>query len=156
MTTPQRGFTLIELLVVIAIIGILATVIMASLGSARDSAQDARRASDLRQLQRAFELFANDNRGLFPASPTNTQVVNMNTGASNITPYIDPIPTDPTNTGNNGYRYAASTDRVSYTLLVRLDKNTTWCSLNYAPGYPAWNGISSDGGGSNYPPCDFQ
>ncbi|MAR55819.1 MAG: hypothetical protein CMM93_01415 [Rickettsiales bacterium] len=47
----QKGFTLIELLVVIAIIGILATVIVASLGQARDKARTARTQSDLNQMR---------------------------------------------------------------------------------------------------------
>jgi len=147
-----------ELLIVIAIIGILASVILASLGSARESAEDARRAQDMVNLQRAFELFATDNLGLFPANPSGFLVSNMDTGAADITPYINPIPSDPTRPGNTGYRYGASTDRQSYTMLVRLEKNggTTWCSVSHAPGYPSWNGDPSDGSGGNYAPCDFQ
>ena len=62
----SRGFTLIELLVVIAIIGILSSVVLASLSSSRNKAKTARRASDLHNLQQALEIYAVGNDSQYP------------------------------------------------------------------------------------------
>src|SRR3989344_3996865 len=60
------GFTLIELLVVIAIIGVLSTVVFASLNDSRSKSRNARRNSDVKQLLNAFGL------GLANSSPPYT------------------------------------------------------------------------------------
>lgn len=63
--SSQKGFTLIELLVVISIIGVLASIVLASLNSARAKARDARRVSDFKQIQTALEFFY-DSQGRYP------------------------------------------------------------------------------------------
>lgn len=57
----QRGFTLIELLVVIAIIGLLSSVVLASLNSSRAKARDAKRISDIKQISLALEFFYDEH-----------------------------------------------------------------------------------------------
>ena len=59
--TLNRGFTLIELLVVIAIIGILASVVLASLNSARDKGEDAAIKSNLNNARSQAALYYEDN-----------------------------------------------------------------------------------------------
>lgn len=59
----QRGFTLIELLVVIAIIGLLATLAVFAVASARLKARDAKRVADIKQTQSSLDLYATDKNG---------------------------------------------------------------------------------------------
>lgn len=67
MKQNKQGFTLIELLVVIAIIGLLSTLSILALNQARARARDAKRISDVKQIQTALELYYND-AGDYPAS----------------------------------------------------------------------------------------
>jgi prepilin-type N-terminal cleavage/methylation domain-containing protein len=55
--TSRKGFTLVELLIVVAIIGILASVVIVGLAPTQRSGRDARRISDIRQVQTALELY---------------------------------------------------------------------------------------------------
>ena len=92
---PSKGFTLIELLVVIAIIGILSSVVLASLNSARLKSRDARRLADIKQIQNALTLYF-DSAGAYPT-----------TTAALVPTYIAAIPTDPL-PANGAYAYAAT------------------------------------------------
>lgn len=102
MFKRNKGFTLIELLVVIAIIGILSSVVLASLNTARAKGRDARRVSDIKQIQLALELYADQNLGKYPPTICTASV---SCTAAIAPTYISTLPKDPST--NNDYFYAA-------------------------------------------------
>lgn len=104
-TKKSRGFTLIELLVVIAIIGILSSVVLASLNSARQKSRDARRIGDVKQLQLALEMYYDSNSG-YPS-----------TTAALVPDYIPVEPSDPQ---SGTYTYAVS-GTSNYVLRATLE-----------------------------------
>jgi prepilin-type N-terminal cleavage/methylation domain-containing protein len=125
----RKGFTLIELLVVIAIIGILSTLAIVALGSARAKSRDAKRVSDMRSLFSALELYYNDN-SMYPTNITPGQPL-----AYNGTTYMALVPSNPTpvNDGTNmcpaagtmtNYPYSATTGGASYTITYCIGQST--------------------------------
>ncbi len=118
----NKGFTLIELLVVIAIIAILSTVVMAGLNSARAKGRDAKRISDVKALQTAFELYY-DSCGRYPAAMTTASNTGC-TGGESLGTYMNPMPTAPTpEAAPAGYVYA-SADGTTYSVVFGLEGKT--------------------------------
>lgn len=124
----KKGFTLIELLVVIAIIGLLSTLAVVALGSARQKARDSKRLSDLKQIQTALELYYTD----FNSYPTTTEPIVLGAGATTCLDnsgwgtapctgnlYMGLVPAEP-NPGTTGYMYNSPTG-TAYTITAELE-----------------------------------
>jgi prepilin-type N-terminal cleavage/methylation domain-containing protein len=100
----QRGFSLIELLVVIAIIGLLSSIILASLNKAQSKGRDAKRVSDIKQIQLALQVYYDQNNNYTTASYgstcgtalTGSDVVSVALLSAGVIPSI---PTVPSNSG---------------------------------------------------------
>lgn len=110
-----KGFTLVELLVVIAIIGVLSTLILLQLGTARAKARDAKRISDVSQIRTAIELYFDDNNGQFP-----TALTIANLGAYFSTPTI---PVDPVTGASYFYAYNPAATPTQFHLWTELERN---------------------------------
>ena len=98
----KRGFTLIELLVVISIIGLLSSVVLASLTSARVRARDAKRKTTLRELATANELRFNSVEAY---ANTYGWVHNAPPFAELVPAYIPMVSYDPLYPSGPNYQY---------------------------------------------------
>lgn len=123
----QKGFTLIELLVVIAIIGLISTLAIVALGSAREKARDQARISRLKQIQTGLEIYFTENNK-YPIAPKG--VVLGSSNASCLSPetgfaqqgcenaVMAVVPSDP---GENQFIYTSSEDGSTYQVQASLE-----------------------------------
>ncbi|PIZ93362.1 MAG: hypothetical protein CO029_01735 [Candidatus Magasanikbacteria bacterium CG_4_9_14_0_2_um_filter_41_10] len=131
MSANKQGFTLIELLVVIAIIGLLSTLAVVALGSARSKANDAKRLSDIKQVQTALELFYTDNNAYPTTTASGITLGDSSNACLNSTgfhvtgvtdcpsPYMGQVPADPSSAQD--YTYIAEVPGSAYTISLRLE-----------------------------------
>lgn len=130
----KKGFTLIELLVVIAIIAMLSTLSVVALSNARAKSRDARRASDIKQIRTALEMYQDKNNEMYPPTPSGTTTlgasetsclndsgfVSSSSCTGNV--YMQKIPSDPQNTSGKAYVYTrGSGDKSTYTLTYTME-----------------------------------
>ena len=96
MYKEKKAFTLIELLVVIAIIGLLSTLSIIALNSARAKARDAKRISDVKQMQVALEMYYNDMADYPATASVVAGGAIASSGTVGSTTFLRVIPVPPT------------------------------------------------------------
>lgn len=122
----KNGFTLVELLVVIAIVAILASIGISAYSGAQKSARLAKRASDLRNISMAIELYR-DDLGYYPKSSSWRSECQSggSVAADDVIPglvpkYLSTFPSDPQMDKENNtscYMYISKEDGTGYKLL---------------------------------------
>lgn len=116
------AFTLIELLVVIAIISSLSAILVPNFMGARERARDAQRKSDLKQIQKALEMYKQDQNPPAYLPTANFAGISGTTWSSGTTVYMNKVPEDPNRTPSNDYYYSRDTlDSLKYTLCACLE-----------------------------------
>jgi general secretion pathway protein G len=133
MTKKAKGFTIVELLVVISVIAILLIGLIMAFSGIRASSRDARRISDLKNVQAAVEMYYLGEGHKYPPASTDTigdgvqgwsqltQALEHPGGTSqpNKPAYMSVVPQDPVNSGTHIYAYTKTP--TSYHLQAVLE-----------------------------------
>jgi prepilin-type N-terminal cleavage/methylation domain-containing protein len=157
----ERGFTLIELLVVIAIIGLLASMVLVSLNSARRKGRITKRLGDISQIRKALELYYNNNNA-YPNSYTGnpsgwrSQCPGWGTYAQDqvipglVPTIISRFPADPAmGVGNANYNcYLYKSDGTDYKFMIFNLEDMTTAEINATQFSEPWYHSQ------NLPPCN--
>ncbi|MDO8620790.1 MAG: prepilin-type N-terminal cleavage/methylation domain-containing protein [Candidatus Levybacteria bacterium] len=132
----KKGFTLIELIVVIGILAVLASALIAIFNpfTQFQKANDAKRKSDLSQIQKSLEVYYQDN-GRYPSNTANYgsgiadyQIISQDANdpvkewGTSWQPYINILPKDPNSAKRYVYYVSPASNGQGYYLYASLDR----------------------------------
>ena len=164
-TKSDKGFTLIEVMVTVAIIGLLATIVLVSLNGGRGKTRDARRISDIKQIQTALELYL-ETCTRYPAqlAPITGTSCEHDANIPLPNPPMGRVPTDPGTSANynyasyyrngggaaactGGYHLGALLQSSNNLVLIHDGQSTTDAATNDIDGPPAYPSATTGVGG---------
>lgn len=135
----KHAFTLIEILVVITLILILSGIIIASIGNPTSDARDARRLTDLGQIQASLELYYEQN-DLYPIQSVLQEeelTSSSDTGNKLVEgDFIPSLPVDPLDDGTYEYYYCGTADGSAYALKAFLETDNDALASDYDKDWP--------------------
>lgn len=120
----KKGFTILELLIVVAIIGILTAATLVLLSDTRARGRDAKRLSDMREIEKALNLYYSSNQN-FPISVSTTTLSGedaVSTALENAG-FISQLPPDPHHP-TLSYEYVTDAGGTEFTLTFCLETDT--------------------------------
>lgn len=127
----EKGFTLIELLVVVAIIGILSTVVLASLGTARTKAKDAKVKGQLSSARTQMTLYT-DSNALVAGATCAVAPFNVAASAGGVKDILDATDKDINGTAATYANMSCkSTTPSNWAISVRLPSSPTTGTMKY-------------------------
>lgn len=142
-TKAKRGFTLIELLVVIAIIGILSSVVLASLNTARSKGTDAKIQSEIRSIAVNAEIYYDNNNNSYGSTAsnctsgifasTNPNIAQIITDLTSATSAADPLCFASSTAWAVQHQLTASTARFCMDSTGKVSSSTTAITAGACP-----------------------
>lgn len=124
MNKTKFGFTLIELLIVIAVIAAIVALAFPNFNAVRQRGRDDQRKSDLKQIQKALELYKMDqSSAAYPSTnPSNSLGTCEAVWSGSGNTYMKKIPCDPgSGSVPTPYYYQRAADTLEYTLRTCLE-----------------------------------
>lgn len=154
----RKGFTLIEILIVVAIIAILASVILVGLGPTQQAGRDARRLSDITEVQNGLELYYSKFGG-YPGDANGANggpesYSSMGAALTGAGIGVSQFPNDPSSGGTYYYGNNGTSGSLgsSYILAAKLENASNTAFTNYkGPTYNSGWFASGDNPGSCTP-----